>query len=101
MRSFAFLLALFSIPPSFAASKDPIQQQLVDLAAAGNGLIKLDSQTYDLITFPNRNWSAAVQFTALDKKRRCGPCRSEMICTFAESPSLKFRLESSTLRLLP
>ncbi|KAK0459744.1 oligosaccharyl transferase subunit OST3/OST6 family, partial [Desarmillaria tabescens] len=49
--------------------------QLVDLAAAGNGLIHLNAQTYELLTASNRNWSAAIQFTALDKRRRCEPCR--------------------------
>ncbi|TFK42567.1 oligosaccharyl transferase subunit OST3/OST6 family [Crucibulum laeve] len=69
MRS---LFALLLLPFAFAA-KDP-QQQLVDLSTAGNGVIKLDATTFDLLTSPKRTWSAAIQLTALDKRRRCTPC---------------------------
>ncbi|KAF8628358.1 hypothetical protein AX15_003893 [Amanita polypyramis BW_CC] len=50
-------------------------QKLVDLAKAGNGIINLDADTFDLVTAPNRSWSVAVHLTALDPKRRCIPCR--------------------------
>jgi len=67
------LLPLFLLPAAFAATKDKdaVRQQLIDLAAKGNGLIKLDSKTFDLLTLPNRDWSASIQFTALDRRRRC------------------------------
>jgi len=68
------LLALFLVPLGVAARKSP-HQELVDLAAAGNGHIRLDERTFDLLTAPSRNWSAAVQFTAMDARRRCTPCK--------------------------
>ncbi|KAF8746071.1 hypothetical protein AX14_000134 [Amanita brunnescens Koide BX004] len=65
------LFALLALPLALAA---PAHRNLVDLAAAGNGVIALDATTYDLVTSPNRNWSVAIQLTALDPKRRCVPC---------------------------
>ncbi|KAJ7449828.1 hypothetical protein FB451DRAFT_1146605 [Mycena latifolia] len=68
-------LALFSLPFIHAASPDAARQKLVALAAAGGGLIKLDAASYDLLTTPNRDWSASIEFTALDPRRRCAPCK--------------------------
>ncbi|KAJ7172460.1 hypothetical protein C8R46DRAFT_1086003 [Mycena filopes] len=68
------LLALLS-PLARAAPPDGAHQKLVALAAAGGGLIKLDAASYDLLTTPNRDWSASIQFTALDSRRRCAPCK--------------------------
>ncbi|KAJ8521627.1 hypothetical protein ONZ45_g1699 [Pleurotus djamor] len=71
-------MRLFALLPfaalAYAASRDT-HQQLVDLAAAGNGLIKLDPKTFELLTSAKRNWSASIQFTAMDAKRRCAPCK--------------------------
>ncbi|KDR81638.1 hypothetical protein GALMADRAFT_239708 [Galerina marginata CBS 339.88] len=74
MRSLliAGLCALISFPSSLAATP---QQQLVQLASAGNGVIKLNAETYDVLTSPKRTWSASIQFTALDPRRRCNPCK--------------------------
>lgn len=85
MKSFLFagLCAIFAIPSSLAASP---QEQLAQLAAAGNGVIKLDATTYDLLTSPKREWSASVQLTALDPRRRCNPCKSGYSIYFS-SPS--------------
>lgn len=69
------LLALLLLPFSLAAKKS-VHEQLVDLAAAGNGLIKLNEKTYDLLTSSKRDWSASVHFTALSPQRRCAPCKS-------------------------
>lgn len=77
MKSIIWLLPFFLL--SLAATRDSLiqqQQKLSELAAAGNGLIKLDSNIFDLLLSPQRTWSASVQFTALDKRRRCAPCRS-------------------------
>jgi len=74
MRSSSFLLLLF-LPFCLSASQDPRQKQLVDLAAAGNGVIQLDEAKYDLLTAAKRNWSFAVHFTALDPRRKCNQCR--------------------------
>lgn len=72
------LFALFILPFCLAAPKDPqsIHDELVKLANANNGLIKLDEHSYDMLTNPKRNWSAAVQLTATDPRRRCAPCKS-------------------------
>ncbi|KAF8636581.1 hypothetical protein AX17_003392 [Amanita inopinata Kibby_2008] len=68
------LLPLLALPLALVSALSP-RQQLIDLAAAGNGIINLDADTFDLLTAPKRNWSASIQLTALDPKRRCGPCR--------------------------
>jgi oligosaccharyltransferase complex subunit gamma len=50
--------------------------QLVKLASTNaNGVIQLDSRTFDLVTSPRRNWTATIHLTALDPRRRCGPCK--------------------------
>ncbi|KAF7363462.1 hypothetical protein MSAN_01002000 [Mycena sanguinolenta] len=70
------LLALVSLSLlARAASSDETHQKLVSLAAAGGGLIKLDSNSFELLTAPNRDWSASIEFTALDPRRRCAPCK--------------------------
>ncbi|KAH9926214.1 oligosaccharyl transferase subunit OST3/OST6 family [Fomitopsis serialis] len=69
------LLALFLLPFCIAASAEADHAQLVKLAAANNGVIRLDEHSYQLLTNPKRTWSASVQFTALDKRRKCGPCK--------------------------
>jgi oligosaccharyltransferase complex subunit gamma len=68
------LFILSCLPLCLAASKSP-REQLVDLAVAGNGVINLDSNTFDLLTSPKRDWSVSVLLTALDTKRRCLPCK--------------------------
>jgi oligosaccharyltransferase complex subunit gamma len=76
---FAAVLSL-SIPVLAAKqSKKNPHAQLVELAAAApGGNIQLDEHTFDLLTSSNRNWTAAVQFTALDPRRRCNPCRCNL-----------------------
>ncbi|KAI6099872.1 hypothetical protein EDD16DRAFT_1763999 [Pisolithus croceorrhizus] len=68
------IIALLCLPFCLAAQKSP-RDELVQLAAAGNGVIRLDERTFDLLTSPNRDWSAAIQLTALNPQRRCGPCK--------------------------
>jgi oligosaccharyltransferase complex subunit gamma len=75
MRIFSPLLSLLALPLIALASKDSPHQQLVNLAAQNNGVINLDAKTFDLLTSPKRDWSASIHFTALDKRRRCNPCR--------------------------
>ncbi|KII88486.1 hypothetical protein PLICRDRAFT_54324 [Plicaturopsis crispa FD-325 SS-3] len=72
---FPIVAALLYLPFCLAATKEAVHQKLVDLAAANNGNIKLDEKSFDLLTAPKRNWSASIQLTALDKRRRCTPCR--------------------------
>ncbi|KAH8833594.1 oligosaccharyl transferase subunit OST3/OST6 family [Flagelloscypha sp. PMI_526] len=69
-RSFGLLLGFIAV----ASAVSP-HEQLVALSAKGNGAIKLNAELFDLITAPKRTWSAAIQLTALDKRRRCSPCR--------------------------
>lgn len=69
-------LALLLLPLTLvSATLEAEQAQLIKLASAGNGVIKLDESTFNLLTHPKRTWSAAVQFTAMDKRRRCSPCK--------------------------
>ncbi len=44
-------------------------------ALASNGVIKLDSKKFDLLTPPDREWSATVQLTALGANYKCTPCQ--------------------------
>lgn len=70
------ILALLLLPLTLvAANLEDEHAQLVKLAAASNGVIKLDESTFNLLTHPKRTWSVAVQFTAMDKRRRCSPCK--------------------------
>jgi oligosaccharyltransferase complex subunit gamma len=69
-------LALLVAPLCLAVGKaDSLQAELANLALSQNGNIKLDAATFDLLTSPKRNWSTAIHFTAMDPRRRCGPCR--------------------------
>lgn len=66
---------LFALPAIVLAAKGSAHQQFVKLAAENNGVVKLDTKTFDLITSSQRDWSASILFTALDKRRKCTPCR--------------------------
>lgn len=65
------LLLLCPLPLAVAA----VHEELVNLAAAGRGVIKLDPTSYELLISGNRNWSASIEFTALDPRHACGPCK--------------------------
>ena len=68
---FAGLGAILFAPFSLAAGA---QADLEKLAAGGDGLIRLNQATFDVLTSPKRSWSASILFTALDPRRRCHPC---------------------------
>jgi oligosaccharyltransferase complex subunit gamma len=69
-------LALLVAPLCLAIEAgSALQSELANLALAQNGNIMLDTATFDLLTSPRRNWSASIHFTALDARRRCGPCK--------------------------
>ncbi|KAI0831399.1 oligosaccharyl transferase subunit OST3/OST6 family [Trametes gibbosa] len=68
-------LALLSIPFCIAASAQVAHDKLVKLAASNNGVIKLDENLFNLLLTPSRDWSASIHFTALDPRRKCGPCK--------------------------
>ena len=81
MLKLLFLLILS--PLCLAAVKTP-HERLVALAdAADDGIIKLDEHLYDLVATSKRDFSAVVQFTALDKNLKCAPCR------YATNPSIQ------------
>jgi len=67
-------LALLCLP-LYLVTAQGVQKQLTDLATAGNGVIKLDPKTFDLLTSSKRTWSASIQLTALDGRRKCFPCK--------------------------
>lgn len=75
MRIFIPFLSLLALPAIVLAAQDSPRQQLVKLAAANNGVIPLDDETFQLLTTPDRDWSASIHFTALDKRRKCAPCK--------------------------
>ena len=87
------ILALLLLPLTLvSASLEAEHDELVKLAAAGKGMINLDEHTFGLLTHPKRTWSAAIQFTAMDTRRKCSPCK----CVPVPSPSfplliLRFR----------
>ncbi|KAF5380810.1 hypothetical protein D9615_003969 [Tricholomella constricta] len=64
MRYSKSLLALLYLPICLIAAQDP-HQQLVELAKAGNGVIKLDSKTFDLLTSPKRTWEFEPSWNAV------------------------------------
>ncbi|KAJ7679338.1 hypothetical protein DFH06DRAFT_508687 [Mycena polygramma] len=70
------LLGICSLWLAPAVASDGIHQQLIALASAGGGVIKLDSASYDLLTSANRTWSASIEFTALNTRDNCDPCRA-------------------------
>jgi len=81
------ILALLLLPLTLAsAALEADRDKLVKLAAAGNGVIKLDESTFNLLTHPKRTWSAAIQFTAMEKRRRCNPCRSVSTANSSSRP---------------
>jgi oligosaccharyltransferase complex subunit gamma len=80
------ILALLLLPLTLvSAGLEAEHDKLVKLAAAGNGVIKLDESMFNLLTHPKRTWSAAIQFTAMDKRRRCNPCK----CAPLSNPSFR------------
>jgi hypothetical protein len=66
--------SLLALPVIVFATQDSSHKQLVKLAAADKGVINLDSKMFNLRTSPKRDWSTSIHFTALDRKRKCGPC---------------------------
>jgi oligosaccharyltransferase complex subunit gamma len=74
--SFLFLLCSSSLARTFSDSRlEADFKKLTALAAANDGVVKLDSALYDVITAKDREWSVAVQLTALGKEFKCAPCK--------------------------
>jgi len=56
-------------------SAQSTREQFASLAASHGGIIKLNSKTFDAITAPERDWSVAVQMTAVaGHSVKCEPC---------------------------
>ena len=68
-------LAFLAIPACAFATQDTTYHNFVRLAAENQGVIPLNADTFAQLTAPKRDWSATIQLTALDKKRRCSPCK--------------------------
>ncbi|KAF9005665.1 oligosaccharyl transferase subunit OST3/OST6 family [Cyathus striatus] len=75
MRYFILAACAILLPFTVTASVHSDHQQLIQLAAQGHGNIKLDPKTFELLTSSKRTWSATIHLTALDKRRRCAPCK--------------------------
>jgi len=75
MLIFLPFISLFAFPTIVLAAQDGPRQQLVKLAAGNNGVINLDAKVFELLTSPDRDWSASIHLTALDKRRKCAPCK--------------------------
>lgn len=73
MLLWRILPALLAFPAVFATSD--AHSRLVELSKASDGPLRLDDKLFNLMTAPDRTWSASIQFTAMDKRRRCSPCR--------------------------
>ncbi|GJJ12135.1 hypothetical protein Clacol_006376 [Clathrus columnatus] len=58
-----------------AKNTDAVKEKLTLMAAQNNGVIKLNDDTFDLLTSTDRDWSAVVQFTALKSTYKCEPCK--------------------------
>ncbi|KDQ07924.1 hypothetical protein BOTBODRAFT_166427 [Botryobasidium botryosum FD-172 SS1] len=70
-----FLLAL--VPRVLADPKPSAEALRFSALAASSpdGVIKLDSKTFDAITTGYREWSVVVQLTALGSDFKCAPCK--------------------------
>lgn len=62
------------------AQADPKKDKLIALSEANNGVINLNSNSYDRFTEGKRDYGMVVLLTALDSQFNCVPCRQET-CT--------------------
>lgn len=69
------LLSVFLVPACWAISKDDAYSDFVDAASGNGGIVDLTTQTFDLLTAPDREWSATIQLTALGNQYKCAPCK--------------------------
>jgi len=73
-----FSFILLSLVPHVLADHKPSAEALRFSALAASspdGVIKLDSKTFDAITTGYREWSVVVQLTALGSEFKCAPCK--------------------------
>jgi oligosaccharyltransferase complex subunit gamma len=70
----AFIQLLF-IGLVYTQKPDPKTEKLISLAESNNGLINLNSNSYDRFTEGKRDYGMVVLLTALDSQFNCLPCR--------------------------
>ena len=72
MRFATFLLPLFSLPFALASASD----HWATLAAQSkDGVIKLNSESYDDLLASDREYSVSVVLTAMPAQFKCQPCQ--------------------------
>ncbi|KZS99246.1 oligosaccharyl transferase subunit OST3/OST6 family [Sistotremastrum niveocremeum HHB9708] len=69
------LLSFFLVPACWAISRETAYSDFIDAAASNGGVIDLTTQTFDLLTASDREWSATIQLTALGNTYKCAPCK--------------------------
>ncbi|WWC89728.1 uncharacterized protein L201_004653 [Kwoniella dendrophila CBS 6074] len=73
MRFLPFLAPLLSLIPTIALAAD--QEHWVDIASKSkDGIIKLDSASYEELLASDREYSVSVVLTALPAQFKCQPC---------------------------
>ena len=71
MRFLSFLIPLFSLPFAFASA-----DHWATLAAQSkDGVIKLNTESYDELLSPDREYSVSIVLTALPAQFKCQPCQ--------------------------
>jgi oligosaccharyltransferase complex subunit gamma len=69
------LAAVLTLSFASLCGAQSTREEFAALAAAHGGTIKLNSQTYDAITSPDRDWSVAIELTAtVGTQVACAPC---------------------------
>lgn len=72
---FKLLFALALTHLCLVAAKTT-HETFIELAdATPDGVIRLNEETFELLTSSKRNYSALVQFTAMGKNMKCTPCK--------------------------
>lgn len=64
-------LALAAVRGASASKLDEFKA----LARKNNGIVKLDSEAYDVITASPRDYSVSIVLTAMAPQYKCAPCQ--------------------------
>lgn len=73
MKTLLFGLCLLIV--TCLAQLDSKKEKLISLAKEGNGLVKLNSNSYERFTEGKRTYGMVVLLTALGSQFGCTPCR--------------------------
>ena len=71
MWSSGILLSLSVLPLAFGSAAD----WAAVAARSPTGVIRLNSESYDQLLAPDRNYSVSVVLTALPEQFKCQPCQ--------------------------